>query len=103
MLAAAPPRTGMLRSMGAGTRARLAAAGLIVGAAVCGALLGSASEASAPSTTVALHTIPGANLPVLQLLARSAGAKNGYDFVAEKKGGTTGGPLIVDSRGRFVW
>ena len=93
----------MLRSMGAGKRARLAAAGLIVGAAVCGALFGTASEASAPGTTIALHTIPGANLPVLQVLARAAGAKSGYVFVAEKKGGTTGGPLIVDSHGRVVW
>ncbi len=40
---------------------------------------------------------------MLQVLARSAGAKSGYVFVAEKKGGTTGGPLIVDSRGRVVW
>ena len=40
---------------------------------------------------------------MLQVLARSAGTKSGYVFVAEKKGGTTGGPMIVDSRGRVVW
>ena len=90
--------------MSAGTRARLAAAGLISAAAACaGLLLGPASEAGAPKSTIALHTIPGANLPVLQVLRRSAGTKSGYVFVAEKKGGTTGGPMIVDSRGRVVW
>ena len=40
---------------------------------------------------------------MVQVLAHAAGAKGGYVFVAEKKGGTTGGPLIVDSRGRVVW
>ena len=93
----------MLRGMSAGTRARLAAAGLLSGAAACGALFGPASRASAPISTVALHTITGANLPVVQVLARAAATKGGYVFVAEKKGGTTGGPLIVDSRGRAVW
>ena len=40
---------------------------------------------------------------MVQVLAHAAGAKGGYVFVAEKKGGTTGGPMIVDSRGRVVW
>ena len=52
-------RTGMLHRMQARTRARLAAAGLMLGAATCGILSGSASEASGPATTSALHTIPG--------------------------------------------
>jgi hypothetical protein len=53
--------------------------------------------------TVALHTMTGAHLPVIQVLSRSAKTANGYIFVAEKKGGTTGGPMIVDSQGRVVW
>jgi hypothetical protein len=89
--------------MSAGTRARLAAAGLLSGAAACAALFGPASRASAPNSTVALHTIPGAILPVVQVLGRAAVTKGGYVFVAEKKGGTTGGPMIIDSRGRVVW
>jgi hypothetical protein len=93
----------MLRTMSAGTRARLAAAGLLSVAAACAALFGPDSQASAPVSTVALHTVPGANLPVVQVLARAAATKGGYVFVAEKKGGTTGGPMIVDSRGRVVW
>ena len=93
----------MLRGMRVGSRARLAAAGLLSGAAACGALFGTASEAGGPVTTTTLHTIPGAGLPVLQVLARSAKAKSGYIFVAEKQGGKTGGPMIVDSRGQVVW
>jgi len=89
--------------MSAGKRARLAAAGLVSGTVACGALLGPAPQASAPSNTIGLHTIPGADLPVVQVLARAGAAKSGYVFVAEKKGGTTGGPMIVDSRGRVVW
>ncbi len=61
-----------------------------------------ASTAGGTPTTVALHTVPGAQLPVIQVLSRAPGA-HGYVFVAEKQGGKTGGPMIVDSHGRAVW
>jgi hypothetical protein len=41
---------------------------------------------------------------VLQIVTRAAGADPpGYLFLAEKKGGRSGGPMIVDDRGRVRW
>ena len=82
------------------TRSRLAA---VLGVVAGVALFGAASEAGDQATTIALRTVPGARLPVVQVLSRAAATKSGYVFVAEKKGGTTGGPMIVDSQGRVVW
>jgi hypothetical protein len=92
----------MLRGMRVRSQAWQAVAGVVF-AASCAALIGTASSAGGAPTTVALHTVPGAHLPVIQVLSRAAGVKSGYIFVAEKQGGKTGGPMIVDSHGRVVW
>ena len=92
----------MLSGMRPRARAWQAAAG-VVAAVACAAMFGTASSAGEAPTTVALHTVPGARLPVIQVLSRAAGVKGGYIFVAEKQGGKTGGPMIVDSHGRVVW
>ncbi len=84
-----------------GPRALLAAAALFTLAA--GAVSGSTSTAGGAPTTLALHTVPGAHLPLIQVLSRRANVRRGYVFVAEKQGGKTGGPMIVDSQGRAVW
>ena len=92
----------MLRTMRSGLWARFVPAGLISLAAAC-ALVGPRADGSGTATTIPLHTVPGARLPVIEVLQRSAGTRSAYVFVAEKKGGSTGGPMIVDSHGRVVW
>ncbi len=42
-------------------------------------------------------------MPLIRVLSRATDPTGGYFFLAEKKGGSTGGPMIVDSRGRVVW
>ena len=86
-----------------GSPALLAAAALVAALGGGGAVRAATSATDDARTTVALHTVAGAQLPVVQVLARSKNAKSGYIFVAEKQGGKTGGPMIVDSRGRVVW
>ena len=84
---------------------RWAAAALVVaGATGCGGAHHDRSPSvSGPPGTIALHTIPGARQPVLQVFRRAGAPEDGYLFFAVKKGGTTGGPMIVDSHGRAVW
>ncbi len=80
------------------------AALVVVGATGCGSGGdGGHPAAAAPPGTVALHTIAGVHQPMLQVLRRAAAPEDGYLFLAVKKGGTTGGPMIVDSHGRAVW
>ena len=49
------------------------------------------------------HTLPALRVPVPAIVHPAVGTAPGYVFVAEKQGGRTGGPLILDNRGRVVW
>jgi hypothetical protein len=71
-----------------------------VAAAICA---GATHAAPAPPTTVALHTLPGIHVPVPVVTQPASHTAPGYVFVAEKAPKTTGGPMIVDNRGRVVW
>jgi hypothetical protein len=50
-----------------------------------------------------LHTLPGVHVPVPVVTQPASRTSPGYVFVAEKAPRTTGGPLIVDNRGRVIW
>jgi hypothetical protein len=78
---------------------------LVVGGGVVGwTVRARASTAdSAPRGTHTTHTLPGLNVPAPTVTRAAAGTAAGYLFVAEKSPGKTGGPLIVDNRGRVVW
>ena len=68
------------------------------------AVLVSGCGSTKPSPhTVGLHTLPGIRPPQLTITHPADGVAPGYLFVAEKKGGKSGGPIITDNRGRIVW
>jgi Arylsulfotransferase (ASST) len=50
-----------------------------------------------------VHTLPGVHVPVPVVTHTATATAPGYVFVAEKAPKTTGGPMIVDNRGRVVW
>jgi hypothetical protein len=50
-----------------------------------------------------LRTLPGLQPPRLTVTHAASATAPGYVFLAVKKPGLTGGPLIVDNRGRIVW
>lgn len=50
-----------------------------------------------------LVTLPGVFPPVLTVTHAAQHVSSGYVFVAEKKGGLPGGPVIADNQGRIVW
>jgi hypothetical protein len=61
------------------------------------------TTSSAEPGTRTPHTLPTLRVPVPAIVHPAAGTAPGYVFVAEKQGGRTGGPLILDNRGRVVW
>ncbi len=73
---------------------------LWVAAAVCA---GATHAAATVPTTRALHTLPGLDVPIPSVTHPATRTAPGYVFVAEKAPGKTGGPLIVDNRGRVIW
>src|SRR5581483_7694963 len=83
----------------------VAAAALLVavGGVVWGVESGGARSAAPPPGTDQPHTLPGDNVPVLDVTHPADGASAGYIFIAEKGPKRTGGPLIVDNKGRVVW
>lgn len=48
-------------------------------------------------------TLPGVYPPRLTVTHAAHGVSPGYVFVAEKKSGSPGGPVIADNTGRVVW
>jgi hypothetical protein len=76
------------------------AGGLVVGWTVRAS---ASSNDTTPRGTRTTHTLAGLNVPVPAVTRAAVGAAPGYVFVAEKGPGKTGGPLIIDHRGRVVW
>ena len=78
---------------------------LALAVAATTALIGAAAPATtaAPPTTPALKTLPGLRVPVATVTRRGVRTAPGYIFVAEKEAAKTGGPLILDNRGRVIW
>ena len=70
--------------------------------ACCLSAAGAAGGAGT-ATTQALHTLPGVDVPVPVVTHAASRTAPGYVFVAEKVPGKTGGPMIVDNRGRVIW
>jgi hypothetical protein len=68
-------------------------------------LLATAAPATTadPVTTQTLQTLPGLHVPIATVTHAAAETAPGYIFVAEKEAAKTGGPLILDNRGRVVW
>jgi hypothetical protein len=81
-------------------RPSLVCAGAVAAVAVIAA---GCTETKRPDRTGALRTIPGAYPPRLTVTHPADGVARGYVFLAEKKGGEPGGPVIADNRGRIVW
>ena len=73
---------------------------LCLAAAICA---GATHAAGTPPTTRTLHTLLGLDVPIPSVTHAAAHTAPGYVFVAEKAPQKTGGPLIVDNRGRVVW
>jgi Arylsulfotransferase (ASST) len=73
---------------------------LCLAAAICA---GATDAAGTAPTTRTLHTLPGLRVPIPSVTHASAHTAPGYVFVAEKAPDKTGGPLIVDKRGRVIW
>jgi hypothetical protein len=69
-------------------------------AAGCG---GNGAAGAAGANSPLLHTLPGVQLPALIVTHAARETAPGLVFIAEKKGGKSGGPLIIDNRGRIVW
>jgi hypothetical protein len=59
------------------------------------------TERADDGATVTPRSLPVMEVPVPRVVRAGGGA--GYLFVAEKKGGRSGGPMIVDGRGRVRW
>lgn len=72
-------------------------------AIVVAAVAACAAAGAAPKGTSSLVTMPGVNPPVLTVTHAAKNVAPGYVFVAEKKGGSPGGPVIADNKGRVVW
>jgi hypothetical protein len=81
-------------------RPSLVCAGAVAAVAVIAA---GCTETKRPDRTGTLRTIPGAYPPRLTVTHPADGVARGYVFLAEKKGGEPGGPVIADNRGRIVW
>ena len=64
---------------------------------------GATHAAATAPTTRALHTLPGLDVPIPSVTHPASHTAPGYVFVAEKAPAKTGGPLIVDNRGRVIW
>ena len=77
-----------------------AAAGVVVWDVEAG---GASHSAAAPPGTTRTHTLSGLNVPVPTITHPASGTSPGYVFVAEKAPEHSGGPLILDDRGRVVW
>jgi hypothetical protein len=87
---------------------KVLAAGAVLAAAGAGVVAwtvdaGATPSDAAPHGTSTTHTLPGLNVPAPAVTHAAVGAAPGYVFVAEKEPGKTGGPLILDDRGRVVW
>jgi hypothetical protein len=67
------------------------------------AICAGATHAAPTPITHTLHTLPSLAVPIPTVTHPARGTAPGYVFVAEKAAGKTGGPLIVDDRGRVVW
>jgi Arylsulfotransferase (ASST) len=73
---------------------------LCLAAAICG---GATNAAGTLPTTRTLRTLPGIRVPIPSVTHAAARTAPGYVFVAAKERAKTGGPLIVDNRGRVIW
>src|SRR5947209_15616020 len=74
------------------------------GIALLATACGGAKRVQLPlSSARPLHTPSGVRLHVVAVTHPAASAERGYFFVAEKKGHASGGPMILDDRGRVVW
>ncbi|HZT17494.1 MAG TPA: arylsulfotransferase family protein [Gaiellaceae bacterium] len=67
------------------------------------AALAGCADSKPPVKTGALRTLAGVYPPRLRITHPAQGVAPGDVFVAEKKGGEPGGPMIADNRGRVVW
>jgi len=100
-VAVMPPNTGRspeyLYDRRVQVRSALALIALSLAAGGCGA----GAAADPPGS---LRTLPGAVEPHVTVVEPAYRTAPGYLFVAEKAGGgSPGGPLILDDRGRAVW
>ena len=75
----------------------------VVVVAAAAVIAGGCSDTKRPARTGSLRTIPGAYPLRLTVTHAADGVAPGYVFVAEKKGGEPGGPMIADNRGRILW
>jgi hypothetical protein len=72
---------------------------LVVPLSACGGH----NTTAASGQVATLRTLPGLDPPRLTVTHAAADVAPGLVFVAEKKGGKKGGPVIADNRGRIVW
>jgi Arylsulfotransferase (ASST) len=74
---------------------------LVIGGSACSETAGRARVLAGATT---LQSLPELQVPVVKVVARDPTARrSGYLFVAEKKGGRAGGPMILDDHGRVRW